>query len=254
MQLKKIALAALAAVAAVPAFATIDTQVENGLAEFVFVAYNEKGSFAKDLGITTNQFLSLVAAPGGLNVSVLGSEYSRFLALGGSAPVWSLQATNQTDAGFKPYEVNTWTTYNSTQVPGNLTNVAFKNGSINLAGWFNQQDISANNAGIGADAGVNNIEFTGLVGTEDYAGGYTNLGNTYGSTSKVGESANLVWMTNSNNFNLQKVLVTPYSNAVVTFDGSNITAVAAAVPEPSTYALLLAGLCAVGFVARRRQA
>jgi hypothetical protein len=36
------------------------------------------------------------------------------------------------------------------------------------------------------------------------------------------------------------------------FDGSTVT-ITAAVPEPSTYAMLFAGLAAVGFVARRRK-
>jgi hypothetical protein len=44
---------------------------------------------------------------------------------------------------------------------------------------------------------------------------------------------------------------------VANFDGTTVsltsTAVAA-VPEPSTYAMLLAGLGAVGFIARRRKA
>jgi hypothetical protein len=251
MQIKKIVLAALATVSFAPAFATVTTgwEAATGDAELVFIAYNEKGSFTKDLGITTSQFLAQ-----GLNVSVLGSEYSRFLGLGGSAAVWSLQATNQTELGFNPYEINTWITKNSSQVANNLTNTLFNTGSINLAGFFGQSDISANNAGIGADAGVNNIEWTGLAGTEDYANGYSNLGNTYGSTSAIGEAADMVYLTTSGPFAGEKVLVIPFTTVKVNFDGSNITAAVTAVPEPSTYAMLLAGLCAVGFVARRRQA
>jgi len=37
-------------------------------------------------------------------------------------------------------------------------------------------------------------------------------------------------------------------------DNVNLTVMAAAVPEPSSYALMLAGLCAMGFVAKRRKA
>ncbi|WP_273599371.1 PEP-CTERM sorting domain-containing protein [Roseateles albus] len=246
-------MAALAAASFTPAFATIATGwgAATGDAELVFIAYNDKGSFTKDLGITTNQFLVQ-----GLNVSVLGSEYSRFQALGGTGTVWSLQATNQNDFGANPFEINTWITKNSSQVAGNLTNALFNNASQNLAGFFAQSDLSANNAGIGLDAGVNNIEWTGLVGTEDYANGYTNLGNTYGASSAVGEAADIVYLTSSGPFASSKVLVVPFTTVQVNFDGSTITAAAtlAPIPEPSTYAMLMAGLVGLGFVARRRQA
>lgn len=44
------------------------------------------------------------------------------------------------------------------------------------------------------------------------------------------------------------------TEATFTFDGTTLTYQVSAVPEPQTYAMLLAGLAAVGFVARRRRA
>lgn len=257
MQIKKIALAALAVVAA-PAFADIATYVDMGQAELVFVAYNDKASFTKDLGITTDAFLAQMNSSGTFNASVLGSEYSRYLAQGGSATQWAVVATNPIGFGFNPYEINYYGTKNVAQGTYNLTNILFNDGVQNLANWFGSTDDYANNAGIGADAGINNIEYTGLAGTIEHAVGYIDLGSAYNTANDVGVASEMFLLTTSSDESTAAVIGGSMGNPAlrINFDGAMITATSpvAAIPEPSTYAMLLAGLCAVGFVARRRQA
>ncbi len=256
MQIKKIALAVLAAVSFAPAFAVIEgAGVPMGQAELVFVAYNDKASFTKDLGITTDAFLAQLNATGSFNMSVLGSEYSRYLAQNGGATEWVVVAANPIEFGFNPGEINYYGTKNAAQSTFNLTNQLFNDGVGNLAQFFQNTDDFANNAGIGSAFGIDNLEYTGLAGTIEYAVGATNLGNTYNNGNAVGVASDMFYLTSSS-ANSTGLVVGYQMNAAqklsVNFDGSNI--IATQVPEPSTYAMLLAGLCAVGFVARRRQA
>lgn len=260
MQIKKIALAALVAVAAAPAFAFIDgAGVPMGQAELVFMAYNENGSFVKDLGITTDAFLAQVNATGTFNMSVLGSEYSRFTALGGNT-VWAVGAANPIEFGFNPGEVNYYGTKGVNQSTFNVTNQLFNDGVNTMSNFFGITESFANNAGIGFDAGVNNIEWTAkkAEGTPDYEPTAIHLQNNYVTTNQIGTAAEMVYLTSSNGNGSALVVGGAMGNQAlrINFDGANITAISpvAVVPEPSTYAMLLAGLCAVGFVARRRQA
>ncbi|MBT9493347.1 MAG: PEP-CTERM sorting domain-containing protein [Paucibacter sp.] len=257
MQIKKIALAALVAVAASPAFALIDgAGLPMGQAELVFIAYNDKASFVKDLGITTDAFLAQVNA-GSFSVSVLGSEYSRFLAqTSGVATEWSIVAANPIEFGFNPGEINYYGTKNVDQATLGVNNQLFNDGVQGLSTYFGTVDDAANNAGIGIDAGINNIEWTGMAGTVEYARGFHNLGNAYATNNLVGVEAEMVYLTSSSANSTHLVVGGAMGNPTLraNFDGANITANVALVPEPGTYALLLAGLCAVGFVARRRQA
>jgi len=259
MQLKKIALAALATVAAVPAFAVIEgIGVPMGQAELVFVAYNDKASFVKDLGITTDAFLAQLNATGAFNVSVLGSEYTRYLDQKGGATQWAVVASNPIEFGFNPGEINYYGTKNVAQATFGVNNQLFNDGVQVLATYFDTVDNAANNAGIGIDAGINNIEWTGLAGTVEYAPAYVTLGSAYNTGNDVGVAAEMVYLTSSSANSSHLVVGGAMGNAAlrINFDGSNIVATSpvAAIPEPSTYALLIAGLCAVGFVARRRQA
>ncbi|MDC6170148.1 PEP-CTERM sorting domain-containing protein [Paucibacter sp. XJ19-41] len=248
MKFKTIALAALLATTG-SAFAEIQTGQTGsfGEAELVFIATNSKGSFLKDLGVTANAFQS----NGNFNFSVQGAEWDKFVAFGGSDTKWTVLAANPLGFGFEPGEINLFTTVGAGQAANGINNQVFNDAVNNLASIFVTSDDIATNTGIGAD----NIELAQAAGSDGYLAGYINLAGFYNQVGSVNETLKMAYLTSSNDNGSSLVLASPYVNASteVSFNGTSIAAVTAPVPEPSTYALLLAGLCAVGFMVRRRQ-
>lgn len=86
-----------------------------------------------------------------------------------------------------------------------------------------------------ATAGLVNGNTAGLV---------ANLGGTVATNWAAGDTLWIRWNDVNDGGNDHGLAI----------DNVNVTFTAAAVPEPTTYALLLAGLGAVGFIARRRRA
>lgn len=82
-------------------------------------------------------------------------------------------------------------------------------------------------------------------------GGASLTANTLTFNNVAGAFSNVTGATAS--FINQASQITPTAGGFLVKAGGGTINLVAAVPEPETYALLLAGLAAVGFVARRRQ-
>ncbi len=244
MKFKTIALAALAAIAA-PAFATIQTAGNLGQGEFVFIATNGAGSYAQDLGVSAD-FIGALAAGTSFTQSVAGTEWNKFLSFGGANTQWAIIAVQPLDIGFNPGEVNAWTTRNINQALGTIQNSQSNDGTNNLAFHFADIDNRANPK-------VADNRLASAFGTLTYSdNGITSFNGFFNARNAIGTQAEMVYLTPSDDAGDHLTQFTVLKTTA-NFDGSSVS-ITAAVPEPSTYAMLAAGLAAVGFVARRRKA
>lgn len=261
MTLKKIAAAALVA-ATVPAFAGIETISPNGEAELFGIVWDEAvGTYAIDFGITLAQ---LQNAPAG--TSVLGSV---------DPSLWSqytLLDTNLND--YQPFEGTRWgivavadiqgfagapgTQEYYTTLKGDVLPTTLSDGSL-------EQTINAmGTGGYALTLGfsgmtlnpANHLSAVAAVGSpahfieSGYGGGFgVFAGNAIGTTARLN-------VCTYGGFFDSTALAScaGYSNAAgavsVGFNGQQFSVTA--VPEPGTYAMLFAGLAAVGFMVRRR--
>lgn len=243
MKFKTLALAAMMAIAA-PSFAAIQTGGALGEGEYVFIATNSAGSYAQDLGVSTD-FIKALQGGTSFTQAVAGVEWNKFLAFGGSNTQWAIIAVQPLDVGFNPGDINAWTTRNVNQALGTIQNTQSNDASSNLAvHFFDIDSLSVPNS-------ANNRKAS-AVGTLTYSdNGITSFNSYFNARNAVGVEAQMVYLTASNE---TADLPSQYSvlTTMANFDGTNVT-ITAAVPEPSTYAMLFAGLAAVGFIARRRK-
>lgn len=252
MKLNTLALAALVAVSA-PAFADIKTDGTIGQAEYVLMVSNSLGSYAQDLGISTDGMLSLLNSGSTFSQSVAGTQWDKFVSFGGTNTQYAIIAAQPLGDGFNPGEINAWTTKNVNQALNSIQNSQSNDGATNLATHF--KDINSKTIGQA------NPRLASANPSLTYSdNGLTSFNSFFNARNAVGTASNIYYLTAADASSDGPALNTLQTNSagkalVANFDGTNVTfgpAVVAAIPEPSTYAMLVGGLLAVGFVARRR--
>lgn len=283
MKMIKHIAAAAALLAAVPAFAAIQgdkTTQQDGELYFTVFDQSRQISYTKDLGQYISAFR--VAADG------VEAGYSKSFSLAGDAN-WN-SFLSQADSSQLVWNVMGQVLFGGTQ-PGKvklLTTV--KNGEEDLVGTWGHAEFSQGIQVTTTGLFLGNLNVTGTHGVSGTVPNYgvngssvnnrsEGNGNAYfgklvgvsfngkapfSNSNVVGASASFDLVTRSSTAQTEYVNVDPFANSQNsgkwTFTmGANgpvldytLAAVAAPVPEPTTYALLMAGLLAVGFVVRRR--
>lgn len=268
----KLIAAAAALVAAVPAFAKIEwgnTNSASNNAELILVAYDEvaKVSFTKDLGTFVDTFKTQFdghskAASQSWNVSA-DANWNTFAGVANvNALKWAVLALDDF-GGPAAGQKRLFTTASNTQGEVDIkkwTNSSFQTGigSTNLGAFFLAVNDTGSHKNAGDGSSINYATESGNGYWAKTAGdNYKNA--PFSNANLFGQTSEFFYVTRSGTLSSSRVLTERFeslSGVASTFtfgnQGGNVVLMAAAVPEPSTYAMLLGGLLALGLVVRRR--
>ncbi len=276
MKLKLIA-AALAFAAAGSANASIGNSTTGNGELFVTVVANGY-SFVGDLGVAMDSF-DTVRSAGELATSIDMNGFGQWsafkTAIGGdlTGAKFAVMAVDSIGSGaggkrlMTTYDQNLDLKYvNGTSGTSNSNFIA---AVVNADVWAGYLADATKNIGTDMVPGTvaqNGSAYSDSALTSTYFLGTgiaaTNMATlkaklTFSTLADVGEHALFGTVSVSSTNNLAKVALAGYSTAdgnYWTLQGDGLTYVAAPVPEADTYALLLAGMGMVGFLARRRKA
>jgi hypothetical protein len=219
----------------------------------VFYAFDDvtKTSYVKDLGIT---FASFVAAPsysGSPNNISSDANWASYLTSVGndtSNTYWGVFASLKTGAtGANTQQLITTARNNTvTNTQSSLTR--------GIDGSFNTTYLG-NLQGNGTNYAANLSYFSASTGSDNWAIGLQhNLAGkiTFNADNVIGQNADMFKLSTASLGTSPAVVSTLLATPTQwSFDGNTLQI--AAVPEPETYGMLVAGLMMLGAVARRRR-
>jgi len=279
MSIKKIAAAAaLLALGVSPAFAAITGMTPGKPGEMFLTVYDPvaKVSYTKDLGDKYSNFASFlsVATTAGYSTAwdfTGDANWQSYLAKASLAnSSWLVMGWESTTFGTQvPGHTNMLVTVKNGDesklgVQGqSLVTASFFNFKGQVANFYNAVNVTGTHGTLANGSSYNTVLDGAALAGEDYTGAVQtptfNRNAQIQDVNAIGATANLTLQTNNSTAATDPTKFTMLGsftlNASTTgADTLVYSAPAAAVPEPSSYALLLAGLMGVGFVVRRRQA
>nr|WP_316639769.1 PEP-CTERM sorting domain-containing protein [uncultured Roseateles sp.] len=258
MKFSKIAAAAMIAAASVPAMATIGVG-KPANAELFLIVMDKDASFAFDTGL---KFTTFEAAANALTLNQSwnlssNANWNAYKAIDtdlndgtkNKGTRWLLAAVF-TDGQPAVDQVGFVTTKSPAANLSALTAADYYEQAAQVqANIVNTNQLAGQQAG-GVAANGSSVSLVGKVG---YFGDLMNFGVlNYFIGNKVGDSSGLYYESALSEEPSDGMQSVAYARTVVKFDGNTLTV--SAVPEPETYALMLAGLVAVAGIARRRAA
>jgi len=250
--LKTLAAAVVMAAAATGANAAIDNGA-GGNGDLFFNIWDASGSYTRDLGYSIDSFQAALSAGGDIDLSwAADATFTSFLA--GVSDVnalkWNIVAVDKMGDNRL---LETYTTLPSPLKTDDVTRTAANN---------TRDFATAVNGVIGAADSVTvdsaSAAWAGKDSFKDTAAGFLGFSNA-GTVANNSYADGLGFMRIDAKVGLKaKSVYTPYvdgQNVKAYLDGSDLhlSAAVAAVPEPESYAMLLAGLGMIGFMARRNK-
>jgi hypothetical protein len=246
----------LVAAALLVAAGSANAAIDNGAlgnGELFFNVWDANGSYTRSLETSIDAFQTELAAGGAIDLSwAADSTFTTYLAgvTDTSLLKWNIMATDTSGAR------RVLSTYSLPEKTPTKTNDVIRTAALNTQTFV----TSVNGVLIGDSVAVNNgsAAWAGKSTFKDTVGGYLNFSNA-GTLANNDYASGLGFMridalasgTAASQYNEYldgAVAVNAYLGA------DNTLHIAAAVPEASTYGMMLAGLGLVGFMARRRVA
>lgn len=225
----------------------------NGNGELFFNAWDGTQSYTRDLNLSQDAFEAALAAPGSFSQSWSGDAlFSTFLSTANLATLqWNIFSTETAGAR------RIMTTFNGVNF-GNKGNDVIRSSAAGVQAFLN----GANTALAGADSYISSSNTAAAYAGRSNSPVNKNGANLLGYVT-TGDASNNSFATgigfqrvDALATGIAKSTYTPYADGGtdmrVYLNGSTLTMQVAAVPEPETYAMLLAGLGLIGSIARRR--